>query len=133
MGRNHLGWWGLGVAALLAWQPAQVQAGERKQLTTASRHSEMSTRAVPVAALPRSLGADHGTSMRAMHGRTELTGVPVRPLETRLSHQPTTGVPEQGRHEHKSLTFFRLNPKFGDVSVQPVVGGVNGAQVSVGF
>jgi hypothetical protein len=35
--------------------------------------------------------------------------------------------------ERKTLTFFRLNGKFGDVSVQPVVGGVNGAQLSLGF
>jgi hypothetical protein len=42
---------------------------------------------------------------------------------------PTT-VPS----ERKTVTFFRLNPKFGDVSVQPVFGGgVNGAQLAVGF
>ena len=35
--------------------------------------------------------------------------------------------------ERKTLTFFRLNSKFGAVSVQPVVGGVNGAQLSLGF
>jgi len=35
--------------------------------------------------------------------------------------------------QHKTLTFFRLNPKLGDISVQPVVGGVNGAQLSIGF
>lgn len=37
------------------------------------------------------------------------------------------------RQERKGITFFRLAPKFGDVSVQPVIGGVNGAQISVGF
>lgn len=133
MGRNRFSWWGLGVAALLAWQPAE--AGERKPVA-ATRHSEMSARPVMVAALPRSLGADHGNSMRAMPGRGEVAGLPVRPLETRLSradHRPATGADEQGRHERKSVTFFRLNAKFGDVSVQPVVGGVNGAQISVGF
>jgi hypothetical protein len=86
-----------------------------------------------VVALPRSSGADRVSSIRGMHGRGELAGVPVRPLETRLWHQPVTGADQSGRHERKSLTFFRLDPKFGDVSVQPVVGGVNGAQVSVGF
>lgn len=132
MGRKRFSWWGLGVAALLAWQPAQ--AGERKP--AAGRHAEASARPLTVAAQPRSLGADHATSLRAMPGRGELPGLPVRPLETRLSRpdlKPSAGVDEQGRHERKSVTFFRLNPKFGDVSVQPVVGGVNGAQVSVGF
>ena len=129
MGRNLLSWVGLGAAALLAAQSAQ--GGERK--LAAPRHSEMSARPVMVAAIRPSRGMDQANSMRALHGRAELAGSPVRPLETRLSHQSTTDVADQGRHEHKSLTFFRLNPKFGDVSVQPVVGGVNGAQVSVGF
>jgi hypothetical protein len=129
MGRSLFSWWGVGVAALLAWQPAL--AGERKQAAT--RHSEMSARPVMVGALPRSSGGDRANSIRAMHGRVELQGLPVRPLETRLSRQPVTGADQSERHEHKSVTFFRLNPKFGDVSVQPVVGGVNGAQVSVGF
>ena len=46
----------------------------------------------------------------------------------RKEHGPSTAPSER-----KTLTFFRLNPKLGDVSVQPVVGGVNGAQLSVGF
>ena len=133
MGRNLFGWWGLGVAALLAWQPARALAGERKAAVTATHHAEMSARPVMVAALSRASGADYGNSLKATHGRAELPGVPVRPLETRLSHQPVTVADAPARHERKGLTFFRLNPKFGDVSVQPVVGGVNGAQVSVGF
>jgi hypothetical protein len=147
MGRTYSNWWGLGVAAFfLVGQPAQALAGERKLV--AVRHAEMSARPVTVVALPRSLGADHASSVKAMHGRRELAALPVRAMETRLSQDgPPTfaglrrgeqgrgykGGDEPGRHERKSVTLFRLNPKFGDVSVQPVVGGVNGAQVSVGF
>jgi hypothetical protein len=35
--------------------------------------------------------------------------------------------------ERKSVKFFQMSSRLGDVSVQPVMGGVNGAQVSVGF
>jgi hypothetical protein len=35
--------------------------------------------------------------------------------------------------ERKKIILFRLDPKFGDISVQPVVGAVKGAQVVVGF
>jgi hypothetical protein len=36
-------------------------------------------------------------------------------------------------NERKKIILFRFDPKFGDVSVQPVVGQVNGAQLSVGW
>ena len=35
--------------------------------------------------------------------------------------------------DRKKLTLFRFDPKLGDVSVQPVIGSVNGAQLSVRF
>lgn len=35
--------------------------------------------------------------------------------------------------EHKTLTLFRFDSKFGEISVQPVVGSVKGAQLSIGF
>ena len=70
---------------------------------------------------------------------------PVSPLASKSGSEPTaqkvavagqakeTG-PATDPSERKVVTFFRLNPKFGDVSVQPVIGGgVNGAQLAVGF
>jgi hypothetical protein len=76
-------------------------------------------------------------------GRGEFSFLPVSPLESRLSRSannaPATSGDEQKEkgpippRERKSVTFFRLDSKYGDVSVQPVVGGVNGAQLSVGF
>jgi hypothetical protein len=35
--------------------------------------------------------------------------------------------------ERKKIILFQFDRKFGDISVQPVVGRVNGAQLSVGF
>jgi hypothetical protein len=35
--------------------------------------------------------------------------------------------------ERKKVILFRFNPKFGDISVQPVIGKVNGAQICLGF
>jgi hypothetical protein len=74
----------------------------------------------------------------------EFSFSPVSPLAPRSGNEPTahkasvTGQakeegPTTDPAERKAVTFFRLNPKFGDVSVQPVVGGVNGAQLAVGF
>jgi hypothetical protein len=41
--------------------------------------------------------------------------------------EPTPGK------ERKKIILFQFDRKFGDVSLQPVVGQVNGAQLSVGF
>lgn len=74
--------------------------------------------------------------------RGEFYFVPVTPLRAEAGGQSRLrqdeGVPkEKGPTtppaERKNITLFRLDPKLGDVSVQPVVGGVNGAQLSVGF
>jgi len=74
--------------------------------------------------------------------RAEFSFVPITPLGTEAASQNRPregdGVPkEKGPApppaERKNVTLFRLNPKLGDVSVQPVVGGVNGAQLLVGF
>ncbi len=35
--------------------------------------------------------------------------------------------------EHKPLTLFRFDSKFGEVAVRPAIGKVNGAQFSLGF
>ena len=81
-------------------------------------------------------GADRNTT------HAEFSFVPVTPLGTEAGDQSRLrlgdGVarekgPTTPPAERKNITFFRLDPKLGDVSVQPVVGGVNGAQLSVGF
>ena len=86
-------------------------------------------------------GGPGGTNRNAV-ARGEFSFVPVTPLGSETGGQSRLregdGVPrEKGPAtppaERKTITFFRLDPKLGDVSVQPVVGGVNGAQLSVGF
>lgn len=130
---------GLGVAAGLALQPAH--AGDRKQLSV--RHAETSIQRVVFAAQARSTGDSYGGRIIKAQGRGEFSFSPVSPLESRLSRSQVAGAfpsttRERGKRpvsqgERKNVTFFRLDPKFGDVSVQPVMGGVNGAQLSVGY
>jgi hypothetical protein len=72
---------------------------------------------------------------------------PVSPLahKSEVGNEPSARVtyvaaqtkeagPATAPSERKTITFFRFsNSKLGEVSVQPVVGGVNGAQLAVGF
>jgi hypothetical protein len=76
-----------------------------------------------------SAGVPGGANRNAV-ARSEFSFVAVTPLGTEAGgHRSEPAAPQ----ERKSITFFRLDSKLGDVSVQPVVGGVNGAQVLVGF
>jgi hypothetical protein len=133
---------GLGIAVGLALEPAH--AGDRK---SAARHAETINRSVVFAVQARSLRADVPQTMRSgvTSQRGEFSFSPVSPLETRARSQvhPATRRADSGNEERekgptsprerRNVTFFRLDPKFGDISVQPVVGGVNGAQLSVGY
>jgi hypothetical protein len=125
------------VTAGLAFQPAH--GGDRKQ--TAARPAETFNRGVVFAARARSsVSADVPQTMRSgvTSRRSEFSFSPVSPLESRARPQVQSGNEEKEKtpaspRERRNVTFFRLDPKFGDVSVQPVVGGVNGAQFSVGY
>ena len=138
MRRNFISWWGLWVAAGLALQLAQ--ADDRKP--AAAHHAAASGHSFVFAAQARSPGDNHaGTSMK-VQGHGDLPFSRVTPLESRLPRSGDKAVTtddeqkEKGpppRHERKGVTFFRFGSKLGDVSVQPVMGGVNGAQLSVGF
>jgi hypothetical protein len=138
MGRNFISWSGVCVAIGLALQPAQ--AGDRKAATTL--HAASLTHSVISAAPVRSSGDNSGGGSLKVQGRGDLPFSAVSPFETRLprsgdkastsdEQQKEKGPPPP--HERKSITFFRFDSKFGGVSLQPVVGGVNGAQLSVGF
>jgi hypothetical protein len=128
---------GIGIAVGLALQPAH--GGDRKQ--AAERHAETVTRGVVVANNARSnLRADVPQTMRSgvTSRRSEFSFSPVSPLESSTRSQAQPGHEEKEKaptspRERRNVTFFRLDPKFGDISVQPVVGGVNGAQLSVGY
>ena len=141
------------MAAGLGLQPAQ--AGERKHATAFAVQAHAShavALAAPVRAglradVPQTLRHTVGSPVTAGKlktevgvsnaGHGEISFAPVSPLSAETRNQRADAGsgsgPKTAPRERKSVTFFRLDPKFGDVSVQPVVGGVNGAQVSLGF
>jgi hypothetical protein len=145
MGRTFVSWSGVWVAAGLALQPAR--AGDHKN--AAADYAGVVTHHFNVAAQIRSgLHAElphmlrFGVTSRQGEGANEFSFVAVSPFESRLARSgdkasmSDAGQKEKGaspRPERKSITLFRFDSKLGSVSVQPVVGGVNGAQLSVGF
>jgi len=55
------------------------------------------------------------------------------PAVTGRKEEPRASEPT-ARPERRTITLFHFSTrKLGEVSVQPVVGGVNGAQLSIGF
>lgn len=136
MRRIFIGWL-VCVAVSLVLQPAQ--AGERKHGAPVAVQAHASRAVVVPSPARSSLRTDVPQTLHhaVMSARGELSFVAVSPLGSEV-RDPRSGAgsatgPSTSPRERKSLTLFRLDPKFGDVSVQPVVGGVNGAQVSMGF
>jgi hypothetical protein len=136
MGGNFVRWLGLGVAVGIALQPAQ--AGDRKNPTI--QRVAMLARGSNFGGQMRSLGNSHVAAPMKMQGRGELAFVQVTPFESRSAamsektSRPREELkgsgPTTAPRERRTITLLRLNP---NISVQPVVGGVNGAQLSVGF
>jgi hypothetical protein len=135
MGRDLVRWLGFGVAVGIAFQPAQ--AGERKSAII--QRAAIPARSSDFGGQMRSLGNNHVTAPLKMQGRGELAFFQVTPFESRSAgaganasrqreEQKASG-PTTPR-ERRTMTLLRLNP---NISVQPVIGGVNGAQLSVGF
>lgn len=139
MGGNFVRWLGFGVAVGIAFQPAL--AGERKEptshrvasaTTSSARHSDFGG---PM----RSSGNNHAAVLTNVSGRGELAFNQVTPLESRAAvsgekasrqRDEQKGSGPTTPHERKTVTLLRFNP---NVAVQPIFGGVNGAQLSVGF
>ena len=126
----------LALGLILGFAPLhEVQAGERKFAVMSGARSNFQP------------------AVARLHGNAtgEYSFSPVSPLASRSavrsqgeygnarpSGNAAAGAaketgPTTAPSQRKAVTFFRLDPKFGDVSVQPVVGGVNGAQLAVGF
>ena len=136
MGGNFVRCLGLGLVLGIALQPAR--AGERKSATI--QRGAVATRASNFGGQMRSLGNKQVTAPMKMHGRGELAFVQITPFESRSvvagekasrqREEPNASGPTAGPRERRTITLLRLNP---NISVQPVIGGVNGAQVSVGF
>lgn len=138
MGGNFVRWLGVGVVVGMAFQPAM--AGERKEATThrvaaaasSVRHSDFG-------AAMRSSGSNNTAALTKVPGRGELAFVQVTPFESRAvgsgekasrQREEEKGSGPTTPHERKTVTLLRFNP---NVAVQPIFGGVNGAQLSVGF
>jgi hypothetical protein len=125
MGRNLVGSGGLIVAIGLACQAAHAgdrkSAGrvpdETKELIVAREVHAVSLRyETPGATIVRPFEARHSTSTEHGPNRDDKRGDAAAPAS-----------------EHKRLTLFHINSRFGDIAVQPVMGQVNGAQLSLGF
>ncbi|MBA2271003.1 MAG: hypothetical protein M3372_04735 [Verrucomicrobiota bacterium] len=128
--------WVLLVALGFACQPAE--AGERKS-GSASREARASA---PADLAAPAAGGNVGArgARAAAQGDFFLGAVsPFGSTAWRSAQAASAseeskeaGMPTPPR-ERKKLTLFRFDPKLGDISVQPVVGGVKGAQFCVGF
>ena len=80
--------------------------------------------------------------MMNVDARADTSLIPMSRAESnpsRVSRRISPGEEEKEesaparRPERKKLTLFRFESKLGDISVQPVMGSVNGAQFSLGF
>ena len=124
MERNLVGSCGLIVAIGLACQSAY--AGDRK--SPGRTHDEAKEMFAAREA--------HAVSLRYDTPRATI----IRPFEARyLTSDHGSRRDNRGGNsaaptsEHRRLTLFHINSKFGDIAVQPVMGQVNGAQLSLGF
>jgi hypothetical protein len=142
MARRLVCW--LGVALGVLFLPLQTEAGERR--------SEVSNHKF-AAANPSFGGSQIGNARRSVaevnaEGRAAqstnhraevatLTFAKTTATPTTASREQTAKEPEHKEEPGKrqTITFFRFsNSRLGEVSVQPVIGGgVNGAQLSIGF
>ena len=125
MGRNLVGSCGLLVAIGLACLPAH--AGDRKSGRRGQEAAEeifVPRKTHTVTLQYETVGASAVRPFEARYS-TSANQRPARDRERR-------NADAQAR-EHKPLTLFHLNSKFGDIAVQPVMGQVNGAQFSLGF
>jgi hypothetical protein len=135
MRRDLVRWLGLGVAIGIAFQPAQ--AGERKSAIV--QRAAVSAPTSNFGGQMRSSGINQAAAPLKMHGRGELAFFQVTPFESRSAgagekasrqrEDQNASGPTSPR-ERRAITLLRFNP---NISVQPVIGGVNGAQLSVGF
>lgn len=114
MGRGFFQWSGLGVAVAMLFFQQPATAGERKAPAARPAFVKASTSVALSPAL--------GFAVTSGRDRTAAETTASRKEEPR---ETNAGSPPK----RKTITFFRR----GDISVQPVIGGVNGAQLSIGF
>ncbi|MFL6588746.1 MAG: hypothetical protein ACJ8M4_01095 [Chthoniobacterales bacterium] len=143
MRRNFKEWVAAGL--ILGFAPLHgAHAGDRPAVakTSSSAALRRDGQAGQAFAVTRSTGATTGQysfpsvsplASKAAMVRSESEIGNQRVSQSTVSRRAIEAGPATTPSERKTLTFFRLNSKFGDVLVQPVFGGVNGAQLSLGF
>jgi len=127
MEQRLLGSCGLLIAIVFTSQPAR--AGDRQSREVHESKSEM-------------FASSHKTAAISVSPRSEQIDISgVRPFEgsysvfasKRLGGHDEKQSSAESKPEHKSLTLFHFDSKFGEVKLQPVLGKVTGAQFSLGF
>ncbi len=113
MVRKGIGFLGLLIA--LAAQPAEAR--------DRNSSSQVETKALLVAPAMDSVPAPNQRSHSSSGSF----------FETGYSRSRPSTEQDKDAQEHKPLTLFRFNSKFGEVAVRPVIGKVNGAQFSLEF
>jgi hypothetical protein len=101
-----------------------AQAGDRKDSAASDARSD-------------SRFSDFVTNSSPRHGGAEGLFVANSDSKFSRSHADATKKEKESGptpvNERKKIILFRFDPKFGDVTLQPVIGPVKGAQICVGF
>jgi len=116
----------------MAFLAVRAEAGDRRS-DAGGQKAEMAVARRSVAELNAGAHAAHS----ANHGGPEVASLTfAKTTATTAAPAQTAKEPErnEGQGQRKTITFFRFNnSRVREVSVQPVVGRVNGAQLSIGF
>lgn len=124
MARKFILYWGvLAAVSGIGLQP--VHAGDRKP--AADRYPISLVDVFP-AGHQRSSRANHGSGASGSFEDFDSKNFRAAAKELREKERGVSPVKER-----KQITLFHFDSKLGDVSVEPVVGQVNGAQMSVNF
>jgi hypothetical protein len=124
---NFIGLCGLVVAVTMTASLPLAQAGDRKDSARSGARSD-----------PRFSDFVENSLSSPRHGGiapfwvTNSDSKFSRSRSERRATKEKESAPRPAK-ERKKIILFRFNPKFGDISVQPVLGEVNGAQVCIGF
>ena len=130
MRENFIGSCGLIIAVSMSASLHLAQAGDRRDSAGIAarldpRFSDVVTKNSSSSSSPR-----HGGIAALWVTNSDSKFSRSRREHTRTKEKESAPTPPK---ERKKITIFRFNPKFGDISVQPLLGEINGAQVCVGF
>ena len=125
---NFIGSCGLLVALGMCLAVPNTQAGDRKEPSARNarsdaRFSDFVMNSPPASSAPRHAG----TAFFVTNSESKFSRSQRDPARKEKESEPTSAK------ERKKIILFQFDRKFGDISVQPVVGQVNGAQLAVGF